>query len=622
MIDLLKIKLVVWDLDDTFWTGTISEGDIIPSKENIKLVRELTNCGIVNSICSKNEFEVSKAELIKEGIWEYFVFSSINWDNKAMRLKSMIDNMALRPANVLFLDDNIFNLNEAKHFMPELNVALPDEILSLKDQLETIERKDPEHKRLNQYKILENKVSASLKYDSNEEFLYSTNILVEICENCHAEIRRIHELLMRSNQLNFTKKRISIEELELIINSPNYRCGYVHVKDNFGDYGIVGFYALRGDVLEHFFFSCRTMGQMIEQYVYAQLGYPKLTVVGEVRTQLNKTDCPKWINQNNCQYQEFQTAVKTIKSTSMLRVLVKGPCDLSKGCMFLQQSGGIDMELTHMRDNGQDIYYHNHSAFISQLYKLTSEQQKKLLTKWKFLEPESYSRNIFEKKYDAIFLSTLLESRVGIYKRKSDGLIVTYGHYDVPLTDRNNWEFYTTVSDDGYVFSKEELASFAEEFEYVGRTTVSSYMDFLDNLLEILPSETILGLTLGATKYWPEDDPICQHHIMLNEAIIKYATTHPRVQIISIDDCLESEKGYAPDKHIDHFNAKVYYNMASKMVEILQLSYGNNEDYVLKSPKFVIIDNFLNIINRQIHISGPLYRFLRNAYFYITGRQH
>lgn len=619
---LEKIKLVIWDLDDTFWNGTISEGPIKPSNINIQLVRDLTDCGIINSICSKNDVEVAKNELIKEGVWDYFVFPSINWDNKAMRLKSMLDVMALRPANVLFLDDNIFNINEAKHVLPELMVALPSEIPSIVDGISKSKRKDLGHKRLKQYKVLEEKQVESLKYDSNEEFLFSTNIRVEMCEDCVPQLERIHELLMRSNQLNYTKKRISLSELEKIINDSKYRCGYVSVKDNFGDYGLVGFYALINGTLEHFFFSCRTMGQLIEQYVYAQLGYPKLTVVGEVRTQLDKTTCPKWINQNLCQYHELQSSERTNKITSKLHILVKGPCDLSKGCMFLQQSGGIDMELTHMRDNGQDIYYHNHSAFINQLYNLKPEVLQELLNRWKFLEPESYGRNVFDNKYDAIFLSTLLESRVGIYKRKSDGLIVTYGHYDVPLTDKNNWDFYTTVSDDGYVFSKDELSSFSEDFEYVGRTSASAYLEFLDNLLVRLPANTIIGLTLGATKYRPNDDPICEHHIMLNNAISEYASSHPRVQIISIDDCLESEKSYAPDNNIDHFNAKVYYNMASRMIDILNQNNQGKDGFILKSRLFVIIDNLVNKIVRSLHISGLFHNKLRNIYFYLAGRQH
>ena len=55
------IKLLIWDLDETFWKGTISDGEITPVPENIELVKHLTDRGIVNSICSKNDYEKTKA---------------------------------------------------------------------------------------------------------------------------------------------------------------------------------------------------------------------------------------------------------------------------------------------------------------------------------------------------------------------------------------------------------------------------------------------------------------------------------------------------------------------------------------------------------------------------------
>lgn len=56
-IDFSKIKLIIWDLDETFWKGILSEGPISPIKENLSLLQTLTDHGIVNSICSKNDYE-------------------------------------------------------------------------------------------------------------------------------------------------------------------------------------------------------------------------------------------------------------------------------------------------------------------------------------------------------------------------------------------------------------------------------------------------------------------------------------------------------------------------------------------------------------------------------------
>ena len=161
MIDIKTIKLVVWDLDDTFWQGTLSEGGAVLPEANAKLIRDLTDCGIINSICSKNEFEPTKKHLQELGVWDYFVFPSINWDSKGPQLKEKLDKMALRPVNVLFLDDNPSNLGEAKHYLPDLQVGEPCVVTELIEQIDTYEKKDLQHKRLNQYKILEEKDTVS-----------------------------------------------------------------------------------------------------------------------------------------------------------------------------------------------------------------------------------------------------------------------------------------------------------------------------------------------------------------------------------------------------------------------------------------------------------------------------
>ena len=76
--DITKTKLVIWDLDDTFWNGNLSEGEIILKPETIAIVRELTTKGIMNSICSKNNLDDVKSKFIDLGIkdvWDLFVFN-------------------------------------------------------------------------------------------------------------------------------------------------------------------------------------------------------------------------------------------------------------------------------------------------------------------------------------------------------------------------------------------------------------------------------------------------------------------------------------------------------------------------------------------------------------------
>ena len=56
-MELQSIKLIIWDLDETFWHGTLSEGEVSQKPEYIKFVKEITDRGIMNSIVSKNDYD-------------------------------------------------------------------------------------------------------------------------------------------------------------------------------------------------------------------------------------------------------------------------------------------------------------------------------------------------------------------------------------------------------------------------------------------------------------------------------------------------------------------------------------------------------------------------------------
>ena len=79
--------------------------------------------------------------------------------------------MKLRSINVLFVDDNVQNLEEAKHFCPEIMTVLPEELVSLFEEAKSADQKDLNHKRLKQYQLLEKKEASRSEYQSNTEFL-------------------------------------------------------------------------------------------------------------------------------------------------------------------------------------------------------------------------------------------------------------------------------------------------------------------------------------------------------------------------------------------------------------------------------------------------------------------
>jgi FkbH-like protein len=118
------VRMVIWDLDGTFWRGTLAEEgitDYILAHHNI--VVTLAERGILSSICSKNDFSNVEAVLRERKIWDYFVFPSIDWTPKGRRVADLIDTFQLRPSTVRFIDDNPNNLAEVRSFVPEIQIA-------------------------------------------------------------------------------------------------------------------------------------------------------------------------------------------------------------------------------------------------------------------------------------------------------------------------------------------------------------------------------------------------------------------------------------------------------------------------------------------------------------------
>ena len=103
-----KIKLVVWDLDNTLWNGTVYYGD----KESIKLkpgtkeaLKELSKRNIKNTICSKNYYEDVEVMLEKFEIKKFFDSAEVNWGLKSDNIKKLIKKYNVLPNEVCFVDD-------------------------------------------------------------------------------------------------------------------------------------------------------------------------------------------------------------------------------------------------------------------------------------------------------------------------------------------------------------------------------------------------------------------------------------------------------------------------------------------------------------------------------------
>lgn len=599
-IDYNKVKLVIWDLDETFWNGVLSEGDVAIPEGNRVLIRDLVDSGVMCSICSKNDEAAVDEKLENLGMKELFVFRSVNWSPKGERIRQIITEMQLRPENVLFIDDNELNLREAAAACPGVMTANVGVLPEMQVHYAACEKKDPHHRRLEQYHLLEKKQKFKATSASNECFLFQCHIQVEIKHDCENQFSRIAELIARTNQLNFTKNRIPEKELTALLKAKDIESGYVIVHDDFGDYGVVGFYALKNDTLLHFLFSCRTLNMGIEQYVYHILGCPKITIVPEVSSSLDLPS-PSWINQSS--YSDASNKKKKEKLDG--KILIKGPCDMEQMFSFIEPTPNIITEFTYVNAKGVSIEQQNHTTQILNILKL-SDAEKQRMTSLPFCDAKMYDSVIFDPDISIVMLSLFNDPHLGVYREKATGNLMAFGEYLVDLTDEAQWDaiIHRRVFTARHSFTVDELQEFKMDFEYQGRLAPEEVLENLKRIFARLNQDAVLILCLGSEMsiesdaYLGHESYLDRHeyHQKLNRLVKSWANENDRVLYIDVNDYVKSRDDFLDT--INHMKKPIYYQMSQKFIQIVN-SHSSHQiaEVVEKAQKVSVLEH----IKRRMH---------------------
>ena len=578
--DITKAKLVIWDLDETCWNGTLSETGVVFRPEVVDFVQELTLKGIMNSVCSKNDLDRVKETFVNNGfknVWDLFLFPSVDWTPKGGRVKEIIRKMNLREENVIFIDDNVSNINEVKFYCPKIMTAESFQVPKLIEELYLVNDYDFEYTRYKQYKVLEEKTREKEALNlSNEDFLRNSEIQIAVKKDCEAHIDRIYKLIQRTNQLNFTKNRVEKEDLEGYFNNPEkYESAYIIVRDKFGNYGICGFYVLNKEEnrLEQFLFSCRVMNMGIEQFVYSYLNKPELEIKGEVSSSLDFV--PDWVELVS----DLSAEEVKQKQESGVNILLKGPCDLYSTLGYIDTDVNIDTEFPYWNKKPAYILAHTHTAFIEQTHKCSPEKLAELSKKFPFPDPDEFKTKFFDKKYNLIFLSLLTTTHSGIYQNKSDGTYAFFGYADCDITDENNWEkILAPLPEEAKRLNLLMLNQFRKEYTFCGNPPVETVLENLKYIRENLNPNTSLVLILGSeipcSRIQAGYENMAQRHKVLNQAVRKFASSYDNIDFIELTGLIHSEDDYGDC--INHFSRQVYYSLAGEIITKANFILGGN----------------------------------------------
>ncbi len=586
-MDLLEpIRLIIWDLDDTFWTGTLTEGGIEAFvQEHHDLVVSLARRGIVSSICSKNDHDAVRAILQEQGLWDYFIFPSIDWSPKGARVAAMVEAIGLRPPTVMFIDDNPGNRGEVAAAVPGIAVASETFIREIAGHPMFAGKDDGAMTRLAQYKLLERKQQDAVQAaGDNTGFLRGCGIQVTIEHDVERHLDRVVELVNRTNQLNFTKQRLSDDpaaaraEALAQIRYFGHQAGLVKVSDRYGEYGYVGFYLktldeqLGAGSLKHFCFSCRTLGMGIEQWVYQTLGRPWLWPVGEVLSDPKAETPVDWINQASGP----GGAGRRLAHLSEIRL--RGGCEMSALAHYFKVAGPVTCVETNFP---RDMFVIKTDTSTS-LVNLVQHDPGMLagLAKLEF-PPESLASGFLGPSAGRTLLVLNLwgELHIPRYRHRQTGLYV-----HLVVSDFMAWGD-SHVGGDVAAWTDDALAAQADaaglapalrarlldvvaelraQYVFAGQIDEAGVKDNLGIIARHIPAGAELALVLPSS--WQSDGSANQrnadHARWCREALGGY----PNIHLVDMDQAIHAPSERSADLG-DHFDRIVYYRVAEEIMQ-------------------------------------------------------
>ncbi len=263
------IKCVVWDLDDTIWTGILLEdGDVMLKPRISDVLETLDNRGILNSIASRNDFDAAKGKLEEFGIDHFFLFPQINWNAKSFSIEKIREKVNIGYDAMMFIDDQPFEREEVSSVHREVWCVDSGRYLDIAEHPRLKPSYVTGDSRMRRLMILDDLVRQAEEEESalpRQEFLRGLGMNLDVSDAGEDDLLRAEELTYRTNQLNATGERYSVEDLKKLRLSDRHKILICELEDRFGKYGKIGLAVIElspgGWLLKLLLFSCRVMSR-------------------------------------------------------------------------------------------------------------------------------------------------------------------------------------------------------------------------------------------------------------------------------------------------------------------------------------------------------------------------
>ena len=285
-------KCVVLDLDNTLWGGVIGddgldgiqlgefdEGEAFVGLQ--KFIRELKRRGVILAVVSKNDhanailpFAEHPDMVLRESDIAVFV---ANWENKADNIRLIQQTLNIGFDSLVFLDDNPFEREIVRTYLPDVVVPeLPEDPSLYLDAIarlnlfETASYSGADIGRTDQYREEARRALAKASYGSIADYLASLDMEVRLERFNRFNLPRIAQLIQRSNQFNLMTRRYGEAACEALMSAPGVVPFTLKLGDKFGDYGLISVIVLKHQgsdlAIDEYLMSCRVLQRGVENF--------------------------------------------------------------------------------------------------------------------------------------------------------------------------------------------------------------------------------------------------------------------------------------------------------------------------------------------------------------------
>ncbi len=238
------IKCVIWDIDNTLLDGVYLEATgELPAADPVMvgLLRELAGRGIVHAVASRNPPDA--AQYVERVTGAEFAAAECGWGSKADAVGRIAAELGLAPDAVAFVDDDMMERAEVSASLPDVLVLSPEDAAGAADWPQfspPVVTAEARRRGAMYAERRRRQAAASAFAGTREEFLRHAGTRVVISPAGPGNVARLHELSVRTHQLNSAGVPVTEAEFADMISSPRQLVVTVSLADDFGDDGLVG----------------------------------------------------------------------------------------------------------------------------------------------------------------------------------------------------------------------------------------------------------------------------------------------------------------------------------------------------------------------------------------------